>query len=207
MIRPERPEGAALAAVGAAAALAAAGPAGQSLWMLLLVPLLGGLRIGRDPLRFSAFALAILLAGLGLISLRQFGLLWPLFLLLVVIATDVAGYFAGRLLGGPKFWPRISPKKTWSGTIAGWLCAALVGGVFAAAKLLPEGGWLILLAVLLSFASQMGDIAQSAMKRRAGIKDSSDLIPGHGGVFDRFDGVVGAALLMACLIMGPWGWL
>ena len=89
------------------------------------------------------------------------------------MATDVAGYFAGRIIGGPKFWPAVSPKKTWSGTAAGWIAAAIVGLFFA--PHLP--GPTVLLSVVLSFASQMGDAAESALKRRTGVKDSSNLIP------------------------------
>jgi phosphatidate cytidylyltransferase len=122
------------------------------------------------------------------------GMLW---LICVVVATDVAGYFAGKAIGGPKFWPRVSPKKTWSGTAAGWIAAALVGIGFVL-----WGGfspWMVLVSVLASFASQAGDLAESAIKRRAGVKDSSHLIPGHGGFMDRFDGMMGAALLLALL--------
>jgi phosphatidate cytidylyltransferase len=123
------------------------------------------------------------------------GLGWALWLVTVVVATDVAGYFAGRLIGGPKFWPRISPKKTWSGTAAGWVAAAIVGLIFSGG--MTQAGWVLIpLSVAVSFASQMGDIAQSAAKRRKGIKDSSNLIPGHGGVFDRFDGMLGASVFI-----------
>ena len=107
------------------------------------------------------------------------------------------GYFAGRSLGGPKFWPAISPKKTWSGTVAGWVGAALVGLGFV---VFTGAGWgLIVLSPLVSFAGQMGDIAESWIKRRTGVKDSSRLIPGHGGVLDRFDALIGAVVLVMLL--------
>ena len=112
----------------------------------------------------------------------------------VVIVTDIFGYFAGKSFGGPKFWPKISPKKTWSGTVAGWIGAALVGFVF---MLFTDAGlWIIVISMVLSFAGQMGDIAESALKRRMGVKDSSTLIPGHGGLFDRFDALLGASLFL-----------
>jgi phosphatidate cytidylyltransferase len=116
----------------------------------------------------------------------------------IVVVSDVAGYFAGKALGGPKFWPRISPKKTWSGTVAGWIGAGLVGAVFAD----PTGAGLALVpvSVLVGFAGQMGDIAESAAKRMQGVKDSSNLIPGHGGVLDRFDAMLGAALMAGLLL-------
>ena len=125
--------------------------------------------------------------------------------MLVVVVTDVAGYFAGRIIGGPKFWPAVSPKKTWAGTTAGWLAAAVVGVVFGIGS--GVMGTLVLASVLLSFASQLGDIAESAIKRRVGVKDSSTLIPGHGGLLDRFDGMLGAALALLLLEVGfgfPW---
>jgi phosphatidate cytidylyltransferase len=100
-------------------------------------------------------------------------------------------------LGGPKFWPAISPKKTWSGTVAGWLGAALVGFGFVIAG---YAGWgLVALSPLVALAGQMGDIAESWVKRRAGVKDSSSLIPGHGGVLDRFDAMTGAIVLLILL--------
>jgi len=114
-----------------------------------------------------------------------------------VVVSDVAGYFAGRSLGGPKFWPRIRPKKTWSGTIAGWVGAGIVGALFAG----PTGAGLALMpvSILVGFAGQMGDISESAIKRLREVKDSSNLIPGHGGVLDRFDAMLGAALLVVIL--------
>ncbi|MBD0865869.1 MAG: phosphatidate cytidylyltransferase, partial [Rhodobacteraceae bacterium] len=117
---------------------------------------------------------------------------------LVVATTDIAGYFTGRLLGGPKFWPRISPRKTWSGTVAGWIASGILGVFFMGVT--DSGLWLFFLSVATSFAAQMGDIAESATKRQYGVKDSSSLIPGHGGLFDRFDGMLGAAVLVLVVI-------
>jgi phosphatidate cytidylyltransferase len=148
---------------------------------------------------FVAYGLVILLAAWGLVTFRNGnGAVWLAWLVAVVVVTDVAGYFAGRALGGPKFWPAISPKKTWSGTIAGWIGAALVGLFFE--SLLPVGHELVLVSALLAFASQMGDIAESAIKRRMGVKDSSRLIPGHGGLMDRFDGLLGATLMAMIMV-------
>ncbi|WP_026757847.1 phosphatidate cytidylyltransferase [Sediminimonas qiaohouensis] len=144
------------------------------------------------------YAAMILLAGLGMIMLRlQAGPLWMGWLIGVVVVTDIAGYFAGKALGGPRVWPRVSPKKTWSGTLAGWAAAAVLGAGLAVWAGNAAGiGALTALSVLLSAASQAGDIAESAIKRRAGVKDSSALIPGHGGFLDRFDGMIGAALIV-----------
>jgi phosphatidate cytidylyltransferase len=119
-----------------------------------------------------------------------------MFVLLVVWATDIGGYFAGRLIGGPKLWMRVSPKKTWAGAIGGFVASLGVAGGFAAfgfGKTLP----LLLLGTALSVASQFGDLFESAVKRRFGVKDSSHLIPGHGGLMDRLDGFVAAIVLAA----------
>jgi phosphatidate cytidylyltransferase len=116
--------------------------------------------------------------------------------LLVVWATDIGGYFAGRAIGGPKLWQRISPKKTWSGAIGGFVASLLVAIGFSASdvgKALP----LMILAAVLSIASQFGDLFESAVKRHFGVKDSSHIIPGHGGLMDRLDGFVAAIALAA----------
>lgn len=187
------------------AALAAAVLA-ANLWLATPWPLvglaapavLGVILPRRDRGVFFAYALVIMLTGLCLVILRQsLGLVPVLWLLAVVIASDVMGYFAGRILGGPKFWPRVSPKKTWSGTVAGWGGAALVGAAFWAAG--QGSAALLWISPLVAFAGQMGDIAESAIKRRAGVKDSSNLIPGHGGLLDRFDALAFAAILFTVL--------
>jgi phosphatidate cytidylyltransferase len=116
--------------------------------------------------------------------------------LLVVWATDIGGYFAGRLIGGPKLWPRVSPKKTWAGAIGGLAASLGVAIGFAAldfGKTVP----LLALAAVLSVTSQLGDLFESAVKRRFGVKDSSHIIPGHGGLMDRLDGFVAAVVLAA----------
>ncbi|WP_338014611.1 phosphatidate cytidylyltransferase [Rhodophyticola sp. CCM32] len=170
-------------------------PVGFGLLLLLLACLAGAVLLGKTRGLYIAHSALILFAGFGLLIHREeFGLIWMIWLVLVVAGTDVFGYFAGRIIGGPKFWPRISPKKTWSGTVAGWICAGIVGAGFM--KLTGSGVELIGISVALSIASQIGDITESALKRRVGVKDSSTLLPGHGGVFDRFDGMLGAALLL-----------
>jgi phosphatidate cytidylyltransferase len=165
----------------------------------LIVPAaVGAVTPRRDRRIFFAYALVIMATGLSLVMLRgTLGLASVLWLFAVVIVSDILGYFAGRILGGPKFWHAISPKKTWSGTIAGWIGAALVGVGFWVSDL---GSWhLLWVSPLAGFAGQMGDIAESAIKRRTGVKDSSSLIPGHGGLLDRFDALAFAAILTAVL--------
>ena len=164
---------------------------------MVLLPALAGLAVLPTNRRvFAGYASFTVVAGYGLWHVRADlgpqGFQAMLWLALVVVATDVAGYFAGRLIGGPKFWPRVSPSKTWAGTVAGWIGAAAVGLGFAApgAALALAG-----VSVAVAMASQIGDAAESAIKRRVGVKDASRLIPGHGGVMDRFDGMLGAAVM------------
>jgi phosphatidate cytidylyltransferase len=178
---------------GGVVVLAALLPPGWALPFLLAPAMLGIGQLDHNRTMFAAFSTMIMVAGYGLIHMRaEFGFVWLLWLVAVVVVTDVGGYFAGRFLGGPKFWPRVSPKKTWAGTIAGWIGAALVGLAFAVET--GSGYELIGVSVAVSMASQLGDIAESAVKRRHGVKDSSSLLPGHGGIFDRFDGMLGAAV-------------
>jgi phosphatidate cytidylyltransferase len=186
---------------GAATLLAIYLPVGFALPILLAPALVGFGQLKKLRVVFMVFAVMVLLAGFGMMSVRDdMGFIWMLWLVLVVVATDVVGYFAGRIIGGPKFWPSVSPKKTWAGTGFGWIGAALVGAAFVANT--GAGVQLIGVSVALSMASQMGDIAESAIKRRVGVKDSSHLIPGHGGLLDRFDGMLGAAVFL--LIIGPF---
>ncbi|MFM2389057.1 MAG: hypothetical protein RLZZ437_612 [Pseudomonadota bacterium] len=166
--------------------------------LFLLVPSMVIALTDRRDRRLSAFyAIAIMVAGYGLIDLRAAGSLTIWWLVALVVASDVLGYFAGRMFGGPKFWPAISPKKTWSGTVAGWVGAALIGVAFV---IWGGASWaLVPLSVLIAFAGQMGDIWESWIKRRCGVKDSSGLIPGHGGVLDRFDALTGAIVAVMLL--------
>lgn len=120
------------------------------------------------------------------------------FVLLVVWAADIGGYFAGRGIGGPKLWPKVSPKKTWAGAVGGFTGSLAVAGTFAAAGA-GKTGPLLALAAFLSVISQLGDLFESAVKRRFGVKDSSHIIPGHGGLLDRLDGFVAAVVAAAIL--------
>lgn len=175
--------------------LAAFLPVGLS-FLPLVLPALAALVLRRpDAPVFALYGTAVLVASYGLVHFRDsYGMLWLAWLVAVIVVTDIAGYFAGRIIGGPKFWPRVSPKKTWAGIVAGWIGGALVGGLFLTFTTAgPDLPWI---SAALAFASQMGDAAESAIKRRAGVKDSSGLIPGHGGLLDRFDALLGGALFM-----------
>ena len=139
-----------------------------------------------------------------LIILRNdaaFGLAAIIWLFLVVWATDIFAYFAGRTFGGPKLAPRASPNKTWAGLFGGIAGASIVGAVVAILLKLDSMVVLALLSGMLAVIAQIGDIAESAMKRHFDVKDSSNLIPGHGGVMDRVDGVVTVVALA-----GAIGW-
>ena len=173
---------------------------------ILLLPAAAGLIVSEKPALIAAFSVEIVIGCYALICVSEMGgALWVFFLVALVAASDILGYFAGRTFGGPKLWPRVSPKKTWSGTVAGWIGAALIGLGFAlyAGVSVPL---LIALSVVLAMAGQAGDIAESALKRHVGVKDSSALIPGHGGFFDRFDAMLGVGVTVWFIItfIGPW---
>ncbi|MGI9406865.1 MAG: phosphatidate cytidylyltransferase [Hyphomicrobiaceae bacterium] len=150
----------------------------------------------------------ISLPALALVWFRNdpsYGLVAVLFLFVVVWGTDILAYVCGRYFGGPKLWPAVSPKKTWSGAIGG-TTAAVVGGVLVGA-MVPDASLLRIafVALILSIISQIGDLAESAIKRHYDIKDSSGLIPGHGGLLDRVDGLLFATFAagLFVLVAGP----
>jgi phosphatidate cytidylyltransferase len=141
----------------------------------------------------------------------RLGIAAILWMFAVVWFTDIAAYFTGRALGGPKLCPAVSPKKTWSGFLGG-LAAAIIAGA-AVAMIASRFGWqppvslpvVVLVSGVASVLSQIGDLGQSALKRRFGAKDSGRLIPGHGGVMDRLDGFWAVAALMGVALAGAHG--
>ncbi|MDL2407849.1 phosphatidate cytidylyltransferase [Rhizobium calliandrae] len=150
---------------------------------------------------FYAGLTAITLAEIRDDDLRGFVLM--LFIFATVWATDIFAYFVGRAIKGPKLAPRISPGKTWSGAIGGAIAAVIAGTAVVWSFFSAEGLWIPVLALLLSICSQIGDLFESFVKRRFTVKDSSHLIPGHGGVMDRVDGLIFAcfaAFLLAIVI-------
>jgi phosphatidate cytidylyltransferase len=162
-------------------AVAALAPAERRLWVAASIPYAG----------------AIGLAPLLLRSDNWEGFVATLFVFAVVWSTDIAAFFVGRAIGGPKLMPRVSPKKTWSGAIGGMLAAVVVALALAKTTMVTTVFAIALLAVSLSAAAQAGDLFESFVKRRFGTKDASRLIPGHGGVMDRLDGFVSACALAA----------
>jgi phosphatidate cytidylyltransferase len=145
------------------------------------------------------------LSGFVLAMLRdddRSGLVAVLFLFAVVWATDIFAYFVGRAIGGPKLAPAISPGKTQSGALGGAVGGVAAGLVLAGFASAGNLGWLAAVALVLSVVAQVGDLFESWVKRRHGRKDSSQIIPGHGGVMDRVDGLVAAAVALYVI-----GWL
>ena len=183
--RVSMPGAAALAIVVFALACAALAGTDRRLWAGTGVLYAGALAFSVCLLRESADVGALAIA----------------FLFAVVWGTDIFAYFGGRLIGGPKLWPRVSAGKTWSGTITGVLCGAFLGLVAVYLGAGPQlANWRVFLVGLAAAAfSQVGDLFESSVKRRFGVKDSSQLIPGHGGVMDRLDGFIFASAFAAAV--------
>jgi len=150
------------------------------------------------------YAGALAIAPIVLRSDGEEGFLALIFLF-AVVWTDISAYFVGRAVGGPKLMPQVSPKKTWAGALGGLLAAVAVA--IAVAKLASLTAWFAfaMLAVVLSLSAQAGDLFESFLKRRFGAKDSSHLIPGHGGLMDRLDGFVTASLAAALIGLARGG--
>jgi len=178
----------AVLALGAVAVAGLAG-SGRRAWILA-----GGVYAG-----------VMLAAPAVLRSDAELGLLAVMLLFGVVWTTDVMAYFVGRALAGPKLWPAVSPKKTWSGAVGGAAAATVVGSGISALAGLDHLAALAPVCALLSLAAQTGDLLESALKRRFGAKNASELIPGHGGLMDRLDGFVAAALVATLLGLARGG--
>lgn len=167
-------------ALGAAAANIVA-PAGRRVW------------VGAGTL----YAASLVVTPLLLRGDSNFGFIAITFVFTVVWATDILAYCVGRLVGGPKLWPAVSPGKTWAGAVGGTAGAVVVGCGFGL-TVIPGGAlYPAVVGLVLSAVAQGGDLLESAVKRRFGAKDSSHLIPGHGGLMDRLDGFIAAALVAA----------
>jgi phosphatidate cytidylyltransferase len=197
----------AMVAVATAAAVALGhytGIAGAVLYLAIATVAVGLLdRFERRDWRWSALGVATIgLAAACFAALRQtepFGLETALWIAAVVVACDVGAYFAGRLIGGPKLWPRVSPKKTWAGLGGGMAAAAAVGALFSWATTGTYAEQVSTVSAIAALVAQGGDLAESSLKRRFGVKDSGTLIPGHGGALDRLDGFLAATLVAAAV--------
>ena len=167
--------------------------------MLLLGAVAVGWLAGRSEGRWAAGGVlyaGALVASVGLLRTSpSFGLAAILWLFAVVWGADIGAYFAGRLIGGPRLWPSVSPGKTWAGATAGALTGAVLGLTLAAwTNRVPA---LLGLGLAAAIVSELGDLFESALKRRFGVKDSSSLIPGHGGLMDRLNSFVAASIFAA----------
>ena len=138
------------------------------------------------------------------------GVAWTVILFAVTWAADIGAYATGRLIGGPKLWPRISPNKTWAGFVGGLVLATLtaigLGAVLPELRISPLASGII--GLFGGAATMAGDLWESVLKRRFGVKDSGDLIPGHGGLLDRVDGLMFAAIALGlCRLAVIRGWI
>lgn len=192
-----------MAAAGIVVALMAqiaAGPAaglGAAAAFAVLTAIIGG-GSDRNLLGFGVFYVAVGMAGLmWLRDLPESGLSLFLFVLIAIWATDIGAYAAGRSIGGPKLAPRISPKKTWAGLIGGMASSALFGWLVALAFGAARPDIALVVGAAVAVVGQAGDLFESAVKRRYNVKDSGQLIPGHGGILDRIDGLLAAAPVLA----------
>jgi len=188
---------------GLALALASLSALHNSILWVVAALVLGAVAVGWLAARSGAIWAAVgllyagsLVASLGLLRVSpSFGLAAILWLFAVVWGADIAAYFAGRLIRGPRLWPTVSPGKTWSGAIVGAFAGAVLGLMLAAwANRLAALFWLGLATAIVS---EFGDLFESAVKRRFGVKNSSGLIPGHGGLMDRLDAFTAASFFAA----------
>lgn len=168
---------------------------------VLAFALLLGL-LSRRPALAGGY-LYVLLPALALLILRAVSLELVLWVMIVTWSTDIFAYFAGRSIGGPKLAPRISPNKTWAGLIGGMAGAAVLGWIVAEASDL--GPPFLYLGAAMGLLAQAGDLYESWLKRRAGVKDSGTILPGHGGVLDRLDGLL-PVVFATFLLVWAGGW-
>lgn len=191
-------------AVMAAAVLTARDMAGMAIVSAIVGAVaVAALAAGSDRARLSGAG--VLYTALPVVALgwmrsdEPLGFLATLFVVLAVAVTDVAAFATGRTIGGPKLWPEVSPNKTWSGLIGGIAAAAATGALFSVVSGTGGAIWLAGLGLAVGLVSQWGDLAESALKRHFGLKDSGGLIPGHGGFMDRMDGLVTASVAAALI--------
>jgi phosphatidate cytidylyltransferase len=202
----------AIGLLSAAVAVVALVLAGLALYLPALVAMVVGAAVAallaalrrRPPTWPALGVLYVCLPCIILVWLRaapEGGRETVFWIFLLVWATDIGAYFAGRGIGGPRMAPRISPGKTWAGLAGGMVCAALAGAGFGLLSGASRLGALAAMSAVLAGVSQAGDLAESAVKRRFGVKDSGKIIPGHGGVLDRLDGLLFATTGVGALAL------
>lgn len=166
--------------------------------------------VSERPTNAAYGVIYIGIACVCLVWLREMpkGREWTVLLLAVAWAADIAAYAVGSTLKGPKLWPRFSPNKTWSGFIGGLMAALAAGAAFSYVPTIDlTVGTGAAIGLVAGLATMAGDLWESMLKRRFGVKDSGDLIPGHGGLLDRVDGLMFAVVVMAAArLITHWGW-
>tara|TARA_B100001939_G_scaffold327888_1_gene322650 strand:+ start:9423 stop:10160 length:738 start_codon:yes stop_codon:yes gene_type:complete len=175
-------------------------PKGEWVAAYVAVLLLVAWRSGASLVWGLVGLLYAVLPGVGLIYLRHYeeqGGLIVLWMMIIVWSMDTGAYFAGKKIGGPKLAPRISPKKTWAGLIGGMVFAGITGTLAAYVMAFTPLLMMAVAACLMALWSQVGDLVESALKRHFNVKDSGAIIPGHGGVMDRVDGIIFVAPVVA----------
>lgn len=198
------------AVVAAVIAITLFGGANAALWgaMLIAAAALLAVAMGLGPLT-ALGVVYVAVPAAALVWLRaspDLGFEVILFLFAVVWATDSFAMVFGQNVGGPRLWPAVSPNKTWAGALGGLAAAAIVGAMFATFFLPGQSvAYGLTVAMYLSIMAQIGDLGESAVKRQTRVKDTSGIIPGHGGVLDRMDGIVGASVAAAALALAI-GW-
>lgn len=199
------PAGRIAAAGGFAAALLAVALPQAALGVVAVTAVAAVVLARADGRGWAGFGvLYVGLPSIALVWLRQdpaMGGIVVWWLLLMVWATDIGAYAFGRMIGGPLLLPAVSPKKTWAGLVGGMICAAGIGWGAVGAFQLGGAAEVALLSAVGAVVAQIGDLFESWVKRRSGVKDSSNIIPGHGGVLDRVDGLLSAALVVAIMTL------
>ncbi|PKH22802.1 phosphatidate cytidylyltransferase [Enterobacterales bacterium CwR94] len=187
-----------------------------ALLLVLTYPGSASMWRGSQPLRLLFGVLTIVPFFWGMLALRQFhydtdhatGAWWLLYVMILVWGADSGAYLFGKMLGKHKLAPKVSPGKTWEGFIGGLITSALIACLFGwLAPLAVSTTVLLTCSVVAALASVLGDLTESMFKREAGIKDSGNLIPGHGGILDRIDSLTAAVPVFACLLLLVFGTL
>lgn len=201
------PGAVAMVSVVASLVLAALGQYPSAAWLIAVgcvaTALVAARRQAPGPVLHGFGVAYAAVPGLALLWLRRDagdGLTLVVWILLLVWATDIGAFFTGRALGGPKLAPRFSPNKTWSGLAGGMICAAAAGAGVALYSASEAALAAALCSALLALVAQTGDVFESGIKRHFGVKDSSQLIPGHGGLMDRIDGLIAVSLVVGAVV-------
>ena len=173
-------------------------PAAAGIGLVLMACALSILKTNE---RVFILLISATLISLSYVSMHPLGIQMLLSLALIISACDIGAYFSGRLIGGPKLAPSVSPSKTWAGSIGGIVCALIAAAcLYYLLARLPLSSSALIFVLLIAMLSQIGDLFESSMKRRLSIKDSGRIVPGHGGALDRFDGYLTSLPVAAIML-------